>query len=125
MSVARKRDGTSQRTEMPPFTGSRGTPSPPERLAGAICVAIGVVGVAVNFVLLKLTQEYWPVLFVLGAPVFFGGAVLLLLPAGPNRSRTRVVLARVVLGLALLIGLLVGALLTWDPLAALKWAGFP
>jgi hypothetical protein len=102
-----------------------GTGPPPRlRLAGAACVAAGAAGLLANVAILKFLHEYWAVLFLMGPPLVLGGAVLALLPAKwASAGSPGFLPGRLILGLALLLGLLVGAFLAWDPLMVLGRLG--
>src|SRR5947209_20618468 len=96
------------------------------RAAGAACLAIGVASLLADGVALVVMGGYWVLPFLLGPPVAFAGVALLLLPTrwtGAAPSAQAFVLARLVLGLALLSGFAVCAVLALDPVASLKWLG--
>jgi hypothetical protein len=87
---------------------------------------IGLACLLADGAALIVLGGYWVLPFLLGPPVAFAGLTLLLLPArwtGAAPSAPGGLLVRLVLGLALLAGLVVGAVLAWNPVAVMKWLG--
>src|SRR5262245_58911740 len=95
---------------------------------GAFCILLAIAIMAANVASFLFLQWYWRWGFLLAPPLFFSGLVLVLFPdrftrldSGPSGVGAKLVGALVFRGF--LGGLVLGGILAYDPVAAMRSLG--